>query len=47
MTGHNLVLRHVLMPSEAKLVRKEMHDNVAGGHFSQEIITKKILDGEY
>ena len=45
--GHDLVVRRVLDPVQAEVVMKEMHNGVAGGHFSQDITTRKILDARY
>lgn len=45
--GQDLVLRRVLAFGQAELVMKEMHNGVAGGHFSEEITTRKILDAGY
>ena len=45
--GHDLVLRRVLDPVQADTVMREMHDGCAGGHFSQDITSRKILDAGY
>lgn len=45
--GQDLVLRRILDPAQVETVLREMHNGVAGGHFSQEIATRKILDAGY
>lgn len=45
--GQDLVPRRVLDPAQAEIEMKEMDYGVAGGHFLQEITTRKILDGGY
>jgi len=45
--GIDLVQRRVLQPAEAEQVLREMHSGVAGGHFSQDITARKILDSGY
>jgi transposase InsO family protein len=41
------VLCRVLGPSQTQPVLTEMHNGVAGGHFSHEITARKILDAGY
>ena len=45
--GQDLVLWRILDPVQAETMMKEMHYGAAGGHFSQEITTRKILDAGY
>lgn len=43
-SGEDLVLMDRLDLIQAKKMIKQMHDNMIGGYFSQDITTKKILD---
>jgi transposase InsO family protein len=45
--GQDMVLRHVLDPSQAEIVMRELHCGTTGGHFSHEITSQKILDAGY
>lgn len=43
LCGINKFDRRVLQPLEDELILKDMHSRVAGGHFSQDITSQKIL----
>ncbi len=45
--GQNNILHRCLTTLKSQIVLKELHEGVAGGHFSRNIITKKIMDARY
>ena len=40
-------LRQVISDNQARMILKELHKGNAGGHFSQDIIVRKVLDAGY
>ncbi|MCO5590799.1 hypothetical protein L7F22_044774 [Adiantum nelumboides] len=45
--GKDLVLRRVLLVKEIERIIMSCHDGVCGGHFAQEITSKKILQADF
>ena len=45
--GKDKRLRQVITDSQARMILKELHKGNAGGHFSQDITVRKVLDTGY
>ena len=45
--GKDSKLQHVISETQARMILKELHKGNVGGHFSQDIIVRKVLDGGY
>lgn len=46
-SGIDMINCHVLQPTEVESILKAMHSGVVGGHFSEDIRSRKILDVGY
>ena len=47
LRGKDSKLRHVISETQARMILKELHKGNAGGHFSQDITVRKVLDARY
>ena len=45
--GKDSRLRQVISDTQARMILKELHKGNAGGHFSQDITVRKVLDAGY
>ena len=45
--GKDSRLRQVITDTQARMILKELHKGNAGGHFSQDITVRKVLDAGY
>ena len=45
--GKDSRLRQVISDSQARMILQELHKGNAGGHFSQDITVRKVLDTGY
>ena len=45
--GKDSRLRQVISDSQARMILQELHKGNAGGHFSQDITVRKVLDAGY
>ena len=45
--GKDSRLRQVISDTQARMILQELHKGNAGGHFSQDIIVRKVLDARY